>query len=185
MQIGFGDANSDDRLRHISQHVLALASIHDLLTQREGHLHTDSLSSRALLSRLIPMLEQTSGGRIITTEVADVLLPMQKAASLSLLVSECVSNAVKHTQGDIEVSLRVEGGNVHLAVRDFGSGFPPGFDWRVAANTGLTLIDGTARYDLRGDVRFENHEGGGGQVSTVFPVPDTESEIDDPARTAA
>ena len=53
---------------------------------------------------------------------------------------------------------------------DDGNGFPADFDPRTAANTGLQLIESTARWDLRGDVRYDNHARGGGRVTVTFPI---------------
>ena len=166
-----GTTDGEDPLRRINQHINALATIHDLLTQQVmNNADGDHLSTQVMLARLIPMLQATSGGRSITMAIADIQLPTEKAAALSLLVSECISNAVKHSKGDVAVTLRVEGDNACLEVCDNGSGFAPDFDWRTAAHTGLALIDSTARHDLRGSVRYDNHAGGG-RVTTTFPIP--------------
>jgi two-component sensor histidine kinase len=173
LQIGeIGTITSDEHLHRIIQHIRILASIHDLLTQQvQDNAGAETLNTQALLGQLIPMLQATSGGRRITSEIAAALLPVQQAASLALLVSECVSNAIKHSKGGIEITLRVEGDKARLEICDSGDGFPPDFDWQIAAHTGLSLIDSTAYYDLRGEVRFENHSGGGGRVAITFPLP--------------
>jgi two-component sensor histidine kinase len=173
VEIQMGDvgvSTSDDHLKRINQHIRALASLHDLLThQAKADAPVDYLSTQALLGRLIPMLQETSGGRSIKAEVADVLLSTDKSVSLSLLVSECISNAIKHTQGDVEVTLRREGDRVRLDVCDHGGGFAADFDWKTAGHTGLDLIDSTVRHDLRGEVRYENRAEGGGRVAITFP----------------
>ena len=172
IQIGeIGGTVSDDHLKRINQHIRALANIHDLLTQQvKEDAAVDYLGMRAVLGRLIPMLQETSGGRRIKAEIADVLLPADKASSLSLLVSECVSNAIKHAKGEVEVTLHVDGKLAYLEVCDDGKGFAPDFDPREAAHTGFVLIDSTARHDLRGEVRYDNHPGGGGRVAVIFPI---------------
>ena len=148
-----------------------LANIHDLLTMHaEVDFDVNYLGTTETLERLFALLKETNGNRNITAEIADVLISTQKAASLSLLVSECVSNAIKHTSGDIAVTLSVEGDTAHLEVKDYGAGFPADFDARTSAHTGLSLIDSAARFDMRGDVRYENHESGG-RVLITFPIP--------------
>lgn len=162
---------SDEHLKRIKQHIGTLATIHDLLTQQaKDDSEVEYLSARAMGEQIVPLLQQASGGRRITAEIADVLLPIQQATSLCLLISECVSNAVKHSIGGIDITLRVEGEKARLEICDDGGGFPLDFDWQKEAHTGLTLIDGTARYDLRGQVRFENHSTGGGRVAVTFPI---------------
>jgi two-component sensor histidine kinase len=160
-----------EHLKRIRQHVRALASVHDLLTnQVQNDVESSSLSTKAMLERLIPMLQETSGGRHITADIADIALSTEKATALSLLVSECVSNAIKHSWGTVDITLHVEGAQASLEVCDNGKGFAPDFDPKKAAHTGLSLIDSTARHDLRGEVRYDNHPGGGGRVTVRFPI---------------
>ena len=177
MQNEGADAAISPTLRRINQHVHALAVIHDLLTQRaKGDAELDRVGAQSVLNRLLPMLQQTSGGRKINAEIADIILPVQQAASLSLLISECVSNAVKHGTGDIEITLRRENDAARLEVCDSGVGFPPDFDPQKAAHTGLELMDSAARWDLRGELRFENVEAGGACVVVIFPLSDPENK---------
>ena len=176
VELQTSEAGADDRgdyLRRISRHIHVLASIHDLLTQqaREDDAGFDSLSARAGLERLLSLLQETSGVRRIRAEIADVRLPTQQVASLALVVSECVSNAIKHAAGDIEVTLRQEGSRARLEISDGGNGFPPDFDSGQASKTGLFLIDGIAEFDLRGEVRYMTLPEGGGRVAITFPLP--------------
>ena len=163
-------ATENDHLRRINQHICALAAIHDLLTHAaKTDADPETLSTQEVLGRLIPMLQQTSGNRPISMQIDDIALSIAHATSLSLLVSECVSNAVKHAEGEIEVTLRHFKGQVCLEVCDCGAGFPPDFDSQRNANTGIELIESAARWDLRGEVRYLNREQGGGCVTVTFP----------------
>ena len=128
------------------------------------------LGTQAVLKTLLPLLQNTVGDRRIVSEIDDISLTAEKAASLALLVSECVSNAVKHGRGEIEVILCREQETARLEVCDDGAGFPPDFDPRRAANTGLQLIESAARWDLRGDLTFDNYSRGGGRVTVIFPL---------------
>ena len=168
-----GASDRGERLRRISRHIHVLASIHDLLTQqaREEDTGFDSLSARAGLERLLSLLQETSGVRRIRSDIADLWLPTQQVASLALIVSECVSNAIKHASGDIGVRLYQEGSRARLEVSDGGNGFPPDFDSSRASKTGLFLIDGIAEYDLRGEVQYMPLAEGGGRVTVTFPLP--------------
>lgn len=159
-----------EHLRRIQQHVLTLVAVNELLmrqptTPGEGL----TLPARDILDRLVRLLRETSGGRLRVIAFDDIRLPAQRIAALSLVVSECVVNAVKHARGEIAVTLRAEGAQARLEVRDHGDGFPPGFNPRVAAHTGLALIDSMVGFDLRGKVRYETHPDGGGRVVVTFP----------------
>jgi PAS domain S-box-containing protein len=158
-------------LARIGQHTRSLAAMHDLLTHAaRADTATDVISTRAALDNLVPLLQTTTGDREIHYSADDVELSIQAGASLALLVSEIVSNAIKHGRGEIVLTLTARDGVVTLSVCDDGPGFPPGFDWRAAAGTGLMLIDSTGRYDLRGAVTYGNRPEGGACVTAEFPA---------------
>ena len=97
-------------LQRIGQHTRSLAALHDLLTQEaKSNVEADSISTKAALDKLIPLLQSTAGERRIQCQVEDFRLPVREGASLALLVSELVSNAVKHGRDAIELTLTVQG----------------------------------------------------------------------------
>lgn len=159
-------------LNRMGQHTRSLAAIHDLLVQGiRVDRSTDRLSTRDLLDRLIALLRDTSGGRPIVYEADDFIVPVREGSSLALLVSELVSNAVKHGAGTITLSLRAGDGLARLEVTDEGAGFAEDFDPQQAANIGLGLTESVGRYDLGGTLVFDNKPSGGGRVQVVFPMP--------------
>lgn len=173
----------ESTLRRINTHVRSLATIHDLLTQ-QAKTDTDltDLNAKAMLDRLIPLLQSTSGGRHFRYAAEDIPLPVSQSAALALLVNELVSNAIKHGRGEIEITLQFsdeaptgqEADDVRwarLEVSDYGPGFPDGFDPQQSASTGLELIESAARWDLKGTLSYENRPEGGGRIVVVFPVP--------------
>ncbi|MBC7529659.1 MAG: PAS domain S-box protein [Chthonomonadaceae bacterium] len=159
--------------QRIGQHIQSLAAIHDLLTQRsKNNEDATHVSIQIVLAHLLPLLQSTNPHRLFRTDIEEMILPVSRAAALSLLISECVSNAVKHGTGAIEVSLhsKEDGSKAVLEVCDDGDGFPPDFDPMSAANTGLSLIDNTARWDLRGEIAYMNRPEGGARVIVTFPI---------------
>ncbi len=164
-------------LQRVGQHAGTLASIHDLLThgaKTEGD--AQSLSVKAALEKLLPMMETTLGSKRIRYQLDEVSLPVQKAAALALMVNELLSNAAKHGQGDIELTLTADGTEARLAVCDDGPGFPPDFDPSRAAHTGLEIVESVGRWDLQGQITYENRESGGACVSLRFPLPEGDSK---------
>lgn len=159
-------------LARVGQHTRALALLHDLLTsEAKGDAEMDTVSSLAALNKLIPIVQATMGDRkIYYADVADVALPVKIGASMALLVNELLSNAVKHGKGDIDVALTTEGETVCLEVGDDGPGFPPGFDSAKAANTGLELVESIGRWDLGGQIAYENRPEGGARVRVTFSL---------------
>ncbi len=165
------EAGDDPALQRIKRHARALAVIHDMLTlQVKDDAEVSQVSIKSVLERLLPTLQDVSGGRTITADLEELRMPLQKAAALTLLVNECVSNAIKHSKGNVSITFTCEQGMAQLEICDDGSGFPPDFNPRKSANTGLELIDSAARWDLRGQVRYENNSDGGGRVVVTFPA---------------
>ena len=143
-----------NELRRLSQHVRSLAALHDMLTQQarsDGGI--DFLSTKDALDHLIPLLQSFTGPRPLNYTVDDTLLPIGYGTPLAVLLNELVSNAVKHGEGDIDVSLAVVNDQARLEVADAGPGFPPNFEWGKAAHTGLELVDTVTRFDLHGKTR--------------------------------
>ena len=159
-------------LARIGQHSRSLAAIHDLLTQdSETGAEADSLSAQAVVGQLFLLLRDTVRGLRLRYEVEDFRVSVQAGASLALLISELISNAARHSKTEIALTLALKENVAHLDVYDDGPGFPPEFDWRTAAKTGLGLVDSTGRYELRGDISYDNRPGGGARVTVTFPVP--------------
>ena len=160
-------------LMRVGQHTRALALLHDLLTsEAKGDAEMDTVSSSAAINKLIPIVQATSGDRQIHYgNVADVPLPVKIGASLALLVNELLSNAVKHGKGHIDLELTTQEDTITLEVCDDGPGFPHGFNSITAANTGLELVESIGRWDLGGQVAYENRQEGGARVRVTFPLP--------------
>lgn len=158
--------------KRLGMHIRTLAAVHDLLTAAvKNNQEADAVSVEDALHRLLPMLQSTLGTRRLKAEIEDVLLPARLMGSLTILVNEIVSNAVKHGLGDITLSFKRHDGAVRLEICDDGPGFPPDFNPRKAANTGLELIDSTGRHDLRGEIAYTNRDEGGARVIVTIPLP--------------
>jgi two-component sensor histidine kinase len=157
-------------MQRIATHTQALADLHDLLTQQaRGSASGDTLDTKTSLDRLMVLLQTSVGMRRIHSYISEVPLSIDRGSSLSLLVSELVSNAYKHGAGDINVTLTQEGEEARLSVSDRGSGFPADFDPHVAAHTGLEIILTLAEHDLRGRIQFTNRPDGGACILVAFP----------------
>lgn len=155
----------------LSANVRALSVIHDILTQEaKAGSDQESLSVKAVLDQLIQALEQTTGGRPIVAEIEDARLAGRQATTLALVTNELVSNALKHGKGQTEIQFTTEGNMATFAVCDDGPGFPPGFDGKTAANTGLQLVEHIAGWDLQGKISYDNRPEGGARITVTFPI---------------
>ncbi|HZO92002.1 MAG TPA: PAS domain S-box protein [Chthonomonadaceae bacterium] len=162
-------AVSVKELKRLSLHIRTLAAVHDLLTEaaREG-AQKQTVSAQEVLDRLLPLLRQMAGAQRLEFVVEDARLSVRQGTSLALVVSELVSNALKHGHGGVEVTFAVQGQEAVLEVCDDGPGFPEGFDAQAAAHTGLDLVENLTRLDLKGQVRYENRAQGGGRVAVTM-----------------
>ncbi len=158
-------------VKRLSMHVRVLAGVHDLLTHqaKQDGLATH-ISVRAVLNRLIPLLQQMAEGRQIRFEVADLWFSARQSTSLAIVVNELVSNALKHGRGDVELTLSHEGDSARLEVCDDGPGFPPDFDSASAARTGLELIERLSQWDLSGQITYGNRPTGGARITICLPL---------------
>lgn len=158
-------------LNRIGQHIRTLAAVHDVLTlQAKSDTEVTGFPVQGIIPRLLSLMSSTLEGREICCELDDLSLPSQHAASLALLINELVNNAIKHGRGTIEVRLKCRDRQIHLEVSDDGPGFPLHFDPRLAAHTGMELIESMGRWDLRGTVTYGNKPQGGALVQVDFPL---------------
>ena len=105
---------------------------------------------------------------IITLETAvdDVSLDVSTGIPCGLIISELVSNALKHAfpageRGIIRVVLRADDDRLVLTVGDDGVGLPQDLDWRNTESLGLQLanmltgqLEGTIEMDRSNGTAF-------------------------------
>lgn len=161
-----------EEFSRLKSHVCALAMVHDLLTSSVKETETTQhISIKAVLDRLLPMLQQIAWKQTVRFAIADAPVLSKQCISLALVLNELVSNALKHGRSEAEVTFAVHGQEAVLEVCDDGPGFPQGFDAFTCANTGLELVESLVRTDLAGHVTYENRPQGGAKVHVVFTLP--------------
>ncbi len=155
----------------LSANVRALGVIHDILTdEAKAGSEQETLSAKAVLDKLLGILQQTAGAHRLQFVVEEVRLLGRQATSLSLVTNELVSNAQKHGKNETFVTFRLAEGFAVLQVEDDGPGFPEGFDPILSSNTGLELVENMVQWDLRGKAVYDSRPEGGGRVQVIFPV---------------
>jgi PAS domain S-box-containing protein len=94
-------------------------------------------------------------------------LDIEKVIPCGLLITELLSNALKHAFSDgrcgtIKIDVYRQKGRIFLSVSDDGIGLPDGFDYRNANTLGLQLVmalvgqlDGTLTVKSRNGTRFD------------------------------
>jgi len=158
-------------LLQLRLHIQTVASFHDLL----NHFSKDSpqestLSVPTILHKLLPMWQKIIETGEFRWSAEEVVLPIKQGMSLTLLINELLTNAVKHGGPQIELRLARRENAVTLTVSDNGDGFPPAFDSATSAHFGLEFVESVVRMELRGQVTYENVPDGGACVTVTFPL---------------
>lgn len=141
------------------------------------------LAIDAYLGDLLRDVFQSAGSPGVETVVESSIarLDVNRLITLSLILSELATNAVKHAfpggNGRFVVSLGQVGSDYVLTTKDTGPGFPEGFDPAGSDRLGFRVLSSFAR-TLDGTLSFNNKDGA---VTTLtFPAADPRS-----AKTAA
>ena len=132
-----------------SQHrVRSMALVHERLYQSEDLSGVNAAEYfRDLASYLHRSYAATSSQVSLRVDVAPVSLGIDVAIPCGLIISELISNALKHAfpdgqQGQILVYLRVgQDGQCTLVVSDDGIGLPEDLDLEQAESLGLHLVN--------------------------------------------
>ncbi len=149
-----------EALEHSVNRILAIAAVHELLTERRD----EDVDLADLIERLRSMLVQGVGaGKEVTSSLETVALPGARATALALVFSELLQNALEHGGGHVRVELRVRGDEVVLAIDDDGDGVAPD----ETGGTGLSIVRALVRDELRGTLDLRSD--GGTRAEVVFP----------------
>jgi two-component sensor histidine kinase len=141
--------------------ILAIAAVHELLTERRD----EDVDLADLLGRLRATLVQgVADGREVDEELEQVSLAGARATALALVFSELLGNALEHGGHHVHVGLHRHNGEVVLAITDDGAGI----DDAVIDGTGLSIVRALVRDELRGTLALTAD--GGTRAEVRFPA---------------
>jgi two-component system, sensor histidine kinase PdtaS len=150
-------ADPREALEHSVNRILAIAAVHEVLTERRD----EDVELADLIDRLRAMLVQGIGaGRDVSAQLEPVSLAGSRATALALVFSELMQNALEHGAGTVSIELANRNGTVVLAIADEGAGVN-GAD---AKGTGLSIVQALVRDELRGSFELR-----GARAEVVFP----------------
>lgn len=164
----------DDRARHaLAQaggRLALIGSIQRKLINSEGE--PEAFAAFALDMCREAILAAGAEGVVVEVRPEAPGLHPDQAAPVSLVMLECVNNALEHAfdggrPGRIDVSLTRDDDEITLRVADNGRGPPPGFDVAGSDSLGLSIALAMAR-QLGG--RFSIEAENGAVCRLVFPV---------------
>jgi two-component sensor histidine kinase len=140
----------EEALNDCLSRILAIASVHDLLSREDlDHVGIRSISETLVhhqqSSFLLP-------DRHIRFEVRgkDVRLNMTQATQLALVLNELIQNAIEHgfektERGEIHVNVEETEDEVSIWVSNSGDSLPEDFDPTTVSHLGLKIVDNLAR----------------------------------------
>jgi len=159
------DAETTDpreALEHSVNRILAIAAVHELLTERRD----EEVDLADLIGRLRAMLVQgVGGGKEVTADLEPIELPGARATALALVFAELLQNALEHGGNRVRVELHRHGNEVELAIADDGTG---GVE-AERAGTGLSIVSALVRDELRGTLDLRS-DAEGTRAAVVFPA---------------
>jgi len=149
-----------EALEHSVNRILAIAAVHELLTERRE----EDVELADLFDRLRSMLVQgVGGGKDVSATFASVTLPGARATAVALVFAELLQNALEHGGDRIRVELEQRNGNLVLAIADDGDGLGD-----APSGTGLSIVHALVRDELRGTLELSS--GPGARAEVVFPA---------------
>ena len=124
----------------------AMALVHEKLYASPDLARIDMAAYIATFHGQLLQTSGTSNQISLNIHADEVFLTPDVAIPCALLLTELLSNALKHAfpageSGQVDIDLRVSHDDeVTLVVRDTGVGFPAGVDFRHTASLGLQLV---------------------------------------------
>ena len=140
--------NLEDVMGSIQRRVRSMAIAHEILHRSESLANLNiPLYIGSLVRHLRDSFRPVCSPIEVEQEIDPVSMGLDTAIPLGFLVTELVSNCLKHAfrdgrAGKVRVLLHTVGeGGFELVVSDNGVGMPTHIDWRNPASMGLELID--------------------------------------------
>ena len=156
-------------LEEIARRVSVIAAVHDYLQLSR---HEGLIEMSEYLPRLCQSLKDALLGHraiTLTTDIAPISMPPDRALAIGLIVNELVTNAVKYAfpaerTGQIGVQLRVQPNLCVLTVEDTGQGFAKDAESGLGSRLVTTFAN-----QLGGKANWTAAESTGCKVVVDFP----------------
>ncbi|MBI3721562.1 MAG: GAF domain-containing protein, partial [Fimbriimonas ginsengisoli] len=147
LQVRHGNYKSlEDALNDCLSRILAIASVHDLLSRED----LDHVGLRSIAEMLVHHQQHSLilPGRSVGFQVRgeDVHLNMTQATQIALILNELLQNAVEHgfrnaLQGEVHITVEENDGEVSLWVSNSGDRLSEGFVQGGDGHLGLHIVD--------------------------------------------
>ena len=136
-----------EMLNESQNRIKSMALIHEKLYQSKD---IGRIDFSEYVESLISHLSRSYGSHLktVTVEVNinSVFLSIDKAIPCGLIINELVSNCMKYAfpdkrEGEIQIEMKAQNGNVNMGIYDNGIGFPKDLDINKTETLGLQLVN--------------------------------------------
>ncbi|WP_396593587.1 sensor histidine kinase [Brevundimonas sp. R86498] len=156
------DAEARRGLQEARGRTALIAKVQRGLHDGNGEALSFAVFARELLADALEAAGRTDVTLIVTG--GDEPLPQDQSTPVSLVMLECVNNALEHAfpgdrGGTVVVDLSGDAGQMMLSVSDDGAGLSPGFEPTQTRSLGLRIVHSMAR-QLGGSFEMSPRERG-------------------------
>lgn len=143
-------------LNNIINRIKSIAAVHDLLSKDE--LGRSIIDVKKIIETIVSYTTLPED-IAIHLDLDNILIPYNKATSIALIVNELITNCLKHAfdnhvGGDIVILCKKTSDQIHLSVRDNGSGFPETFDQKKPETLGLSIVYSIVNNEFKGKIEL-------------------------------
>lgn len=178
----FGDEKIKEAFTTAENKIRSMALVHEKLYRAKdlSRIRLDEYI-RELVDLLWGSLDTETTAVDIVFDLDSVSLRLETAIPCGLILNELVTNSFKYafndrSAGGIWISLKkTDNSEIHLLVKDDGTGPPAGFDFRKDGNLGMQTIYLLGEAQLHGEVAFESQGGLGCRLTFRESDDDTPS----------
>lgn len=159
------DNKAREMFKQSQNRIRSMALIHEALYKSDDLANIDfSDYISRMTTHLLSLYREEIGKVRINQDVRGIFLDINKAIPCGLLISELISNALKHAfpgreNGEVFIKMRRDKKSGYtLVVKDSGVGFPEELDFREAKTLGLQLVTDLVA-QLHGQIELQKKEG--------------------------
>jgi two-component sensor histidine kinase len=143
----------------------AMSLVHQKLYESKD---LSNIGLREYIGELVSLLAKSYGASAervdFHLDIEDLTMPIDAAVPCGLVISEIVSNSLKHAfpgdrRGRISIGLKGSSEDLELTISDDGVGLPEGFDRAFQGRMGMKTLFTMVEHQLRGAIEFRS-EGG-------------------------
>jgi PAS domain S-box-containing protein len=159
------DKGTRDMFKQSQNRIRSMALIHEALYKSDdlARIHITDYLSR-MSTHLLSIYREDLGDVKVSQDAEGIFLDINRAIPCGLIISELVSNCLKHAfpgkrNGQITIGMtKDKKGTTRLTVKDNGIGFPEGLDYRETETLGLQLVTDLVQ-QINGSISVKKTQG--------------------------